>query len=381
MTQVWVKKISKLLLTKKFLKKLTAYLSLILLFYLFKDFLFIFFLTFIFSYLFLSLWKFLKVKIDLFLDKIIFKNKLKKILKKVISINAIVLLEYILLIVLLIFTFSSLLPKIVDELVSLPDKFPFIKNEVDNIVTKLQDLIAFNTELWWSITEIFNNSQDFNIIFDIFNKLKSVWIVFLQILLAMVLSYIFIIDRNKIKSYFLWIKTSNFSFFYYEYSDFFQRIVKSFWLIFKAQSLIALTNTLLTAIGLYLIWYIYSWWQVFPYLITLIIIVFVCWFIPVLGTFLSSIPILIIWFKLWWIPVILALIWLISIIHMIEAYYLNPKIVSSFLNLPMSLTFIILIISEHIFWIAWLLVWISVFYFLEWLLKDANKWLDEIKWK
>jgi hypothetical protein len=60
---------------------------------------------------------------------------------------------------------------------------------------------------------------------------------------------------------------------------------------------------------------------------------------------------------------------------------LNPKIVSSFLELPVSLTFIILIVSEHFFWLAWLLVWISLFYFSIWLIKDFNKMLDEKKKK
>jgi predicted PurR-regulated permease PerM len=40
---------------------------------------------------------------------------------------------------------------------------------------------------------------------------------------------------------------------------------------------------------------------------------------------------------------------LISIVHVIESYYLNPKIVSRFLEIPVSLTFVILIVSEHLF--------------------------------
>lgn len=380
MKQIEVKKISKMFLTKKFLKKIIAYLLLILFFYVFSDFLFIFFLTFIFAYLFSSLWNYLKKNIDNIIDELVSKNKLRKIVKKIISINAIVLFEYIILIVFIIFTLSNILPKIVDELASLPDKVPFIKNEVDNVVVKLQDLIAFNTELWGSITEVVN-TQDINIVFDIFNKLKSAWIIFFKIVLSIILSYVFIVDKDKLKKYFLWIKDSNFSFFYHEYEDFFKRIVKSFWLIFKAQAIIALTNTILTAIWLYFIGFIYNDWTMFPYFLTLILIVFICGFIPVLGTFLSSLPILFIGYNLWWFTIIIALLLLIFIIHLIEAYYLNPKIVSSFLNLPVSLTFVILIVSEHLFGIAWLLIWVSLFYFFEWLLIDADKWIDEITWK
>ncbi|NDK07772.1 AI-2E family transporter [Candidatus Gracilibacteria bacterium] len=380
MSQIEVKKFSKFFLTKKFIKKIVAYLLLILFFYILFDFIFIFFLTFIFAYLFSSLGFFIKNKIDNFIDEIVSKNKLRKILKKVISINAIVLVEYIILIIMLVFTLSNVLPKIVDELVSLPEKVPFIKNEVDNVVTKLQDLIAFNTELGGSITEVVN-TQDINIVFDIFNKLKSAGILFIKILLSLILSYVFIVDRHKLKKYFLGIKNSNFSFFYHEYSDFFERIVKSFGLIFKAQSLIALTNTILTAIGMYFIGMIYNNGMLFPYFITLIVIVFVCGFIPVLGTFISSLPILFIGYNMGGFSVIIAILLLISIIHMIEAYYLNPKIVSSFLNLPVSLTFVILIVSEHLFGMAGLLIGVSMFYFIEGLLKDADKGIAEIKGK
>ncbi len=380
MKKIEVKNISKMFLTLKFLKKIIAYFLLILFFYIFSDFLFIFFLTFIFAYLFSSLWKFIKSKIDSIIDELVSKNKPRKLIKRIISLNAIVLIEYIILILFIVFTLSNLLPKVVDELVSLPEKVPFIKNEIDNVVTKLQDLIAFNTELWWSITEVVNN-QDINIVFDIFNKLKSAWIVFLKIVISIILSYVFIVDREKLKKYFLWIKSSNFSFFYHEYADFFERIVKSFWLIFKAQSMIAFTNTVLTSVWLYIIWFMYnSGGWTFPYFITLIITVFICWFIPVLWTFISSLPILFFWYNMWWFPSVIALILLITIVHMIETYYLNPKIVSSFLNLPVSLTFVILIVSEHLFGIAWLLIWVSLFYFLEWLLKDADKWIDNITW-
>jgi predicted PurR-regulated permease PerM len=147
MKRIEVKQISKMFLTKKFFKKITAYLGLILFFYVFYDFLFIFFLTFIFAYLFSSLGDFLKTKVDSIIDRTISKNKVRKIFKKMISLNALILLEYLIFIFLIIFTLSNLLPKIVDELTSLPDKVPFIKNEVDNVVTKLQDLIAFNSEL------------------------------------------------------------------------------------------------------------------------------------------------------------------------------------------------------------------------------------------
>ena len=127
-----------------------------------------------------------------------------------------------------------------------------------------------------------------------------------------------------------------------------------------------------------IIWLIHGW--TFPYLLTLWLIVFIAWFIPVLGVFLSSIPILIIAYSIiGGYPVLIEIIILIAIVHMIEAYYLNPKIVSRFLEIPVSLTFIVLIISEHLFWIAWLLIWVSLFYFIVWLLRDVDRVLKKNK--
>jgi len=47
---------------------------------------------------------------------------------------------------------------------------------------------------------------------------------------------------------------------------------------------------------------------------------------------------------------------LISFIHAVEAYYLNPKIVSSYIKLPLSLTFLVLILSEHFMGFAGLVI-------------------------
>lgn len=377
MTQKFeVKKLLKILLSQQFINKLVAYLLLVLFLYIFKDFLLILFLTFIFTYLFLSLWRYLKEKIDKYIEKFYKNTKSQKIMKKIFSLNKILIFEYIIFVILLIFTLSHVIPKIIEELVLLPEKFPFIRNEVDNVIIKLQDLVALNSQLWWSITDVLNTQGwDLNIFIDIFQRLKSAWAVFLKILISIILSFIFTIDRERLKKYFSWMKKSNFSFLYFEYKDFFDRIVKSFWKILKAQALIALYNTIFTAIWIYVIWQVY--WTVFPYFFTLIIFVFVCWLIPVLWTFISSIPILFIAYNIGWVNAVFYVLILITLIHAIEAYFLNPRIVSAVLSLPVSLTFVILLISEHLFWFAWLIIWMWLYYFLEWLFRDADKWISK----
>lgn len=370
-----IKNLFFLLLTKKFFKKFVAYFLLISFFYIFKSFLWFFFLVFIFSYLFYSLWNHFKSNFDEFIDKYCKVEKRKEIIKKIIWLNFIVILLYLIFVWVLIFIVSNLLPKLIEELSMLPNAVPFVWDYVSEINFKLQEIMSFNSQLGWSVFQVFE-TQDYEMIIKILSKLKTVWFYFWQFLISLILSLIFIIDRKKIWIYLYKIKESNFSFLYKEYSVILEKIVLSFGLIFKAQALIALVNAVLTVIWLLIIWFMHG--GTFPFLLTLWLMVFISWFIPVFWVFISSIPILLIAFSLiWWYSVILEVVLLISAVHIIEAYYLNPRIVSSFLEIPVSLTFVILLLSEFLFWIAWLLIWVSIFYFIIWLLKDFDEMMSE----
>jgi len=383
------KTIINLLFTREFAKKFMAYFLLILFFYVFRWFIWIFFLTFIFSYLFYTSWNFFKQKIDYILNK--YSNKYIIIFKDLLSLNMIIIIQYILFILVLFFTISNIFPQINNELSSswsLINGFNELKGNIINISMKLDSDydLSFTKEI-----ETFINEIDIKIILDIIiNNIKIAWKFIFDILISLFLSFIFLIDRKKLAHYLLWIKNSNFNFLYLEYNTIFKKIVNSFWLILKAQALIALVNTVFTIFGLYLLSFIH--WIIFPYILTLWVIVFLCGFIPVLGTFISSIPILFIWYTLdiqniiilWneWsgsLVLVVELVILIMLIHFIEAYILNPRIVSNILELPVSLTFLILMASEALFWIAGLLIWIALFYFIIWLLADLDNIITKRK--
>lgn len=372
-----LKQFINLLFTKKFISKVVAYFLLIIIFYVFWGFLGIFLLTFIFAYLFFTLAEYIKEKLDLISDKFFVNKKTNNLLKKIFWLNLVIIALYIIFIWIIVYLVWNLVPKLVNELSELPKNLPFLAEPINSVTTKLVEIKNFNSEIGGSISEIVT-TQDVNVFIDILSSLKSASVVLLQIMISIILSFVFLIDRFKLKVYLLGIKNSNFNFLYKEYKIIFDKIVKSFWLIFKAQAMIAFINSVLTIIWLIVIWIIHGW--SFPYILTLWLIVFIAWFIPVLGVFLSSIPIIIIAYSMiWGYPVIIEIIILITIVHFIEAYYLNPKIVSRFLEIPVSLTFIILIVSEHLFWIAWLLIWVSVFYFMVGLLRDIDKALKKNK--
>lgn len=372
-----LKKTSKLFLNKYFLQKLVAYLLIIGVFYLLQHFLLVLFLTFIFSYLFLTFWGFIKEKFDNFLFKIIRNKKQILFFQKFLSLNIIIIFLYLVFIGTIFFALSDLLPQLTRELRDLPNYLPALKEPVMMITSKLEEIKNINSEIGWSINEIFSK-QDIDIIMQFFAKLKAFWAVFIKIIMSLILSYIFIIDRDKLGEYLKWLEKSNFWFLYHEYKIIIEKIVKTFGLVFKAQSMIALINTILTTIWLFIIGLIHN--SGFPFIYTLVIIVFVCWFIPVLGTFISSFPILIIWYTTFWtLTIVFEIIFLIAFIHAVEAYYLNPKIVSSYIKLPLSLTFLVLILSEHFMWFAWLVIWISSFYLLLELFKDADRIITKSK--
>ena len=372
-----VKQFLNILFTKKFISKFVAYAILIVTFYLFSDFLGIFLLTFIFWYLFLTLSEFLKEKIDSFLCKYCEIPKSQKFLKKIFWLNFIIVSVYVIFIGIIIFIVSDMVPKLINELSELPKNIPFLAEPVASVTNQLVEIKNFNAELWGSISQIVSN-QDVDVVLDILGKLKSASFIFLEVMISVILSFVFLIDRFRLKKYLEGVKWSSFNFLYKEYKIILEKIVKSFGLIFKAQAMIALANSILTIVWLIVIGLIHGW--AFPYLLTLWLIVFIAWFIPVLWVFISSIPILIIAYSMiGWVPVLIEIILLIAIVHVIEAYYLNPKIVSKFLEIPVSLTFVVLIISEHLFWIAWLLIWVSMFYFLVWLFRDIDKALKKKK--
>lgn len=377
---VEIKNFFNALFTSKFFKKVIAYALLIWFIYLSSNFIGIFLLTFIFAYLFLSLWEFLKIKIDNIFISLCQKDSNILFLKKLFSLNLIVIILYIIFIGFIIFILSDMLPKLITELSEITNNIPFLREQILTLTQSLSELNQNYSEIGGTISQVVSE-RDYDVLVNIIDRLKSASVVFFQILLALILSFVFIVDRKKLRKYLWWVKKSNFKFLYVEYKTILEKIANSFGLILKAQWMIAMINAFLTVLWLLIIGYIYTG-VFFPFILTVWLIVFLFGFIPVLWVFISSVPIIIIAYNfVWGINSVIAVSTLIIMIHMIEAYYLNPKIVSSYLELPVSLTFVILIISEHLFWFAGLLIGVSLFYFLIWLLKDVDKAIKKTKKK
>lgn len=125
--------------------------------------------------------------------------------------------------------------------------------------------------------------------------------------------------------------------------------------VIEAQLLISLINCIITIIAL--------WFMGFPNLLGLALIIFMLGLIPVAGVFISLVPLGLIAFSIGGVKYIVYLLILVVVIHAIEAYFLNPKLMSSKTNLPVFYTFVVLIFSEHFIGPWGLIIGIPLFVF------------------
>ena len=174
-------------------------------------------------------------------------------------------------------------------------------------------------------------------------------------ILSTILSFVFILEKNRIVNFTSRLRESKISWFYLELEYFGKKFISSFGKVIEAQILIALFNTSFTVIGLSILH--------FPYLFALAIMIFLLSLIPVVGFIISLIPLCIIGYNLGGIVTTVYVLAMIAVLHVIEGYFLNPKLMSSKMNLPMFYTFIVLLFSEHYLGVWGLILGIPIFVF------------------
>lgn len=171
-------------------------------------------------------------------------------------------------------------------------------------------------------------------------------------LLALLFSFLILIDIKRIKRGIGQLRNSRIGDFYEEAA---QPIVRFGMLVgraIEAQATIALVNTVLTLVGLLLLG--------IPLVAMLSVIVFVCSFVPVLGVFISTTPIVLVALNAGGPMLSLAAVGMIVVIHAIEAYLLNPMIYGRHMKLNPVLTLIILYVGYHAFGLWGMLLGVPV---------------------
>jgi predicted PurR-regulated permease PerM len=158
-------------------------------------------------------------------------------------------------------------------------------------------------------------------------------------LLALLFSFLILIDLKRIRSGIGRLRNSRVGDFYEEAAQPIARFGILLGRAIEAQAAIALLNTVLTLVGLLLL--------DIPLVAMLSVIVFVCSFVPVLGVFISTVPIVLVALNAGGPNLSLAAVGLIVVIHAVEAYLLNPIIYGKHLKLNPVLTLIILYVAYH----------------------------------
>ncbi|MDR2089860.1 MAG: AI-2E family transporter [Clostridiales Family XIII bacterium] len=174
--------------------------------------------------------------------------------------------------------------------------------------------------------------------------------------LALLLSFLLLLEKDKLRSFGDTLENSRISFLYAYFLNFGSNFARSFAKVMDVQVIIAFINCVLSTIALSIMG--------FPQVLGLGIMIFTLGLIPVAGVVLSLVPLSIVAFNIGGFTKVLAVLIMIAVIHAIEAYVLNPKLMSSKTALPMSLVFIILLVAEHYMQVWGLLIGVPLFIFL-----------------
>ncbi len=213
----------------------------------------------------------------------------------------------------------------------------------------LAEYLAFRDQLYLNalVDELFRQVRDYAP-----TAINLLYRGTATIVLALLFSFLILNDRGRLKAGVARLKNSRVGDFYEEAAEPIVRFGVLLGRAIKAQATIAVVNTALTLIGLLLLG--------IPLIAMLSVIVFFCSFIPVLGVFISTVPIVLVALNAGGPMLSLWAVGVVVLIHVIEAYLLNPIIYSRHLKLNPVFTLIIVYIGYHAFGLWGMLLGVPV---------------------
>jgi len=187
-------------------------------------------------------------------------------------------------------------------------------------------------------------------------------------LLSLLFSFLIILDFPRLMRSMAKLEKSRVAFIFQEVKPGIMQFSGMLGKAFEAQFFIAVLNTLLTGVGLWIL-------GIGKYSAFLLATVFLCSFIPIAGVFISSVPICMVSLQDYGLFHVFLAIGFIVIIHMIEAYILNPRIYGSRMRMNPVVVLGILTIFGKIFglWGLILSVPLCTWFFREVCLQQSLK--------
>lgn len=212
--------------SKIFFQKIVSIAILVAICYIFREFFSLFLITFVFAYLTLEIAQFIRKKILYYSKR--HPNNFWKFFEKYGRINNLVTILYILFVLLIIWIFASIVPKISMEIEGFIRRMPHVLNQVQELLFKLEE----NLGVKLGVPEIMNevsSSFDFQETGrEVIRYLQNAGGILVQFFIGIVMSYIFVIDRQDVFSFFGKMNRGNFSFVYQEFRYFSSKIVAGF---------------------------------------------------------------------------------------------------------------------------------------------------------
>jgi predicted PurR-regulated permease PerM len=256
---------------------------------------------------------------------------------------------------LLLFTFFSLI---------IVKYVPILIAQSEDIIEKTMDFISGSSNSSSSVQNyIISTLQgvDFNSYiksgFDITLKFaQNVGKWSINIFISVMLSLFFMLGKKEVISFLKRFENSKIAPLCRYFAIFVNNFLNTFGKVLQAQITIAVVNTIISEVMLFLFH--------FPQLVALGFMIFILSLIPVAGVIVSLFPLCIIALKIGGITKVIYVIIMIAIIHIIESYILNPNLMAAKVKLPIFITFVILIISEHFLGVWGLLIGIPLFMFV-----------------
>lgn len=178
----------------------------------------------------------------------------------------------------------------------------------------------------------------------------------LNVFIAVLLSYLLLIEKNSILHFGKQMANSKTSFIYAYIVFFGGSFIKSFGKVMRVQVTISTINAVVSMAGLAIMG--------FPQILGLGVMIFCLGLIPVAGVIISLAPLSMIAFSIGGIPKVIGVLIMIAIIHGVEAYILNPKLMSNKTHLPVCFVFIVLLVAQHYMGTWGLLIGVPIFIFL-----------------
>lgn len=318
-------------------KRFIFFAVLILILYFARKMLNLVLLTFLFTYLISSAEGFIVSKL----------SKYVKVKEEIVTI-----ILYLLIVAAIVIAFYKYIPVIIKEASSLEaqaegfyknshafEKYTFIGKYISPIIDKID------------IQKYTEPGAKF-----IIESVTSFGKVSVNAFLAFILSLFFILEKKEIIKFGKKFEKSKLSNMYKYFVYFGNNFLNSFGKVIRAQIIIAVVNTVLSVIALALMG--------FPSIMTLGLMIFVLSLIPVAGVIISLVPLSLIAFKINGPIEVLYVVIMVAIIHCIESYFLNPKLMSAKTHIPIFFTFVILLVSDHFMGTWGLLLGIPLFMFI-----------------